>query len=425
MRRSRASASRLGRCRGLAAVALGLIAAGAAGVALSGCGGVGVSGAAVIAGNQLTVYSSMPLQGATAGVAEQIVNGEKLALSEAGGRAGAFKISFVSLNDAKPATGQWDPEVTATNAKTAAQDTSTIAYIGDFDSGATAVSLPLINAAGILQVSPASPYVGLTSSLDAGQGEPERFYLSGKRTFGRLLPGDPVQAAAQAWLMKSLSVGKVYVLDNQDPFEEPLARLVAEDAEHAGITVAGQDSLATTASSVFTGEVKKIVKSGSQAVFLAGTPGPGTAALWRDLHIADPHLWLLAPSTLTGSEFTASIGAAGERTLLTTPIFPSALYPPSAKNVLSAYRQAFGQPAEPPALYGFEAMSVVLDAIRSAGLQGSNRQQVIDRFFATRDRDSVIGRYSMTPDGETTLSRYAIDRVAAGRAVYYRTAASG
>ena len=50
--------------------------------------------------------------------------------------------------------------MTAGNAKTAAQDPSTIAYLGDLDSGATAVSLPLINAAGILQVSPASPYIG-------------------------------------------------------------------------------------------------------------------------------------------------------------------------------------------------------------------------------------------------------------------------
>ena len=101
------------------------------------------------------------------------------------------------MDDSSPKIGKWDPGVTATNAKTAAEDTSTIAYLGDYDSAATAVSLPLMNAAGILQVSPASPYVGLTSSQDAGQDEPERFYPSGRRTFGRLAPGDPVEAAAQ------------------------------------------------------------------------------------------------------------------------------------------------------------------------------------------------------------------------------------
>jgi branched-chain amino acid transport system substrate-binding protein len=184
---------------------------------------VGVSGASSALGNQLAIYSSLPLQGASQGTSEEIVNGEKLALSDAGGRVGPFKISYVSLDDSDPASGQWNPGVTATDAKTAAQDTGTIAYLGEYNSAATAVSLPLINAANILQVSPGSPYVGLTSTLDAGQDEPERFYPSGKRNFARLQPGDPAQAEAQVKLMQGLGVKKIFVLDDQDPFEIPLA----------------------------------------------------------------------------------------------------------------------------------------------------------------------------------------------------------
>ena len=63
---------------------------------------------------------------------------------------------------------------------------------------------------------------------------------------------------------------------------------------------------------------------------------------------------------------------------------------------------------------------MVLDAIRSAGARGNDRQLVIARFFATRVRDSVIGRYSMQADGETTLARYGVDRVVNGRPVFYR-----
>ena len=65
-------------------------------------------------------------------------------------------------------------------------------------------------------------------------------------------------------------------------------------------------------------------------------------------------------------------------------------------------------------------MSVVLDAIRAAGSHGNDRQAVIDRFFAVRNRDSVLGRYSMQADGETTLSRYGVDRIVNGRPVFYR-----
>ena len=88
--------------------------------------------------------------------------------------------------------------------------------------------------------------------------------------------------------------------------------------------------------------------------------------------------------------------------------------------MLSEYRRAFAGEAGPYVLYGYEAMSVVLAAIRGAGAHGNDRQTVIDRFFATRDRDSVLGRYSMQSNGETTLARYGVDRVENGRAVFLR-----
>jgi branched-chain amino acid transport system substrate-binding protein len=388
--------------------------------AVAGCGGVGVSGATETIGNQLAIYSSLPLEGPLAASSAEVVNGEKLALARAGGHVGQFKIGYVSLDDANPKTGQLDPEATSTNAKDAAQDTSTIAYLGELGSAATAVSLPLINAAGILQVSPSSPYVGLTSSRDAGQDEPARFYPNGKRNFGRLAPGDPAQAVAQVELMRTLDVHKLYVLDDQDPFEAPLAEIVASEAGRAGIRVAAHDSIVTSAGSVFTGEVEKIVQSGVDAVFLAAAPTPGVAKLWQELHRADPQMVLLGSATLVSRAFTSAIAGAASQTYLTTPILAASDYPAPAARVLSDYRAHFGGEPGGYALYGFETMSVVLDAIRRAGSQGNNRQVVIERFFATKDRDSVLGRYSMQSNGETTLSRYGADRVAGGKAEFYR-----
>lgn len=403
------------RARWLCLTALAALAA-----TVAGCGGVSISATSEATGNQLAIYSSLPLQGPSAEISAQIVNGERLALAQAGGRIGPFRVGYVSLDDANPTSGKLDPGVTATNAKMAAQDTSTIAYLGEYDSAATAVSLPLINAAGILQVSPASPYVGLTSSLDAGQDEPQRFYPTGRRTFGRLQPGDPGQARAQVDLMKTIGVHKVYVLDDQDPFEIPLAQIVATEAERAGIAVAAHDSLATTTGAVFTGAVERIVKSGAQAVFFAGGSGAGTVALWRQLHSADPHLLLLGSSTMVNEAFAAQIGAAAASTYLTTPLLATDQYPPAAARVLSAYRRHFGSEPGPSALYGYEAMSVVLDAIRRAASRGNDRQAVIDSFFAIRDRNSVLGRYSIDAGGETTSSRYGVDRIVGSRPVFYR-----
>ncbi len=399
-----------------------LAALAATATVLAGCGGVGVSGASEATGNQLAVYSSLPLQGPAAASSAEIVDGERLALSQAGGHVGKFKVGYVSLDDANPQSGKLDPEATSTNAKTAAQDTSTIAYLGELGSAATAVSLPLINAAGILQVSPSSPYVGLTSSLDAGQDEPERFYPSGKRSFGRLQPGDPGQADAQVQLMHALGVHKLYVLDDQDPFFVPLAEIVSAEAQHAGIALVAHDSILATAptSAAYAGEAEKIARAKPDAVFFAGGVQAGTAALWRALHRADPKLRLLGTSALEEPAFTGAIGAAGSQSYLTTPILPLADYPPAAARVLADYRRQFGGRPGPYALYGYEAMSVVLDAIRRAAERGNDRQTVIDRFFETKDRHSVLGTYSVLASGETTLSRYGVDRVSDRRAVFYR-----
>jgi len=399
--------------------------------ALAGCGGVGASPASSGVGKQLTIYSSLPLQGPSGAISQQIVGGEKLALSDAGGRIGSLTISYVSLDDSSPTSGEWGPGVTAANAKVAARDPTTISYLGEYDSGATAVSLPLINSAGILQVSPASPYVGLTSSLDAGQDEPERFYPTAKRTFGRVAPGDPVQAAAQVALMRKLGVRRLYVLADEDPFDAPLAQIVAGDARRAGIEVEGNDTIAIAPGAVFTGEVAKIAESGAQAVFASATATSEAALLWRQLHAADPHLKLLASSAMLNAVFSSRLGAAEGATFLGSPVLAPHLYPASAQRVLARYSRRFAAPAPsgsyvrlarpgPYVLYGYEAMSVVLDAIRSAGVHGDERQAVIDRFFATRDRSSVLGVYSMQSSGETTSSSYGIDRVVNGTPAFWR-----
>jgi branched-chain amino acid transport system substrate-binding protein len=389
-------------------------------LAVAGCGGVSVSGAEPVLGDNLTVYSSLPLHGPEGAISAQMINGEKLALADAGGQVGRFRISLYSLDDSSATSATWEPGLTATNAKLAAQDNDAIAYIGDYDSGATAVSLPLTNGAGILQISPGSPYVGLTSSQDAGQDEPARFYPSGKITFGRLIPGDLVEAAADVALMRSLGVKRVYALSNEDPFNVPLAELVVGDAERAGISVAGYDRLALTPGAEMTSEAEKVSASGAQAVFFSGPAEAGTVELWRALHAADPTLTLIGSHQLAEEGFTSQLGGAAGETLLSTPWLAPRLYPPSAQALLRRYRGRFHEAPQAYALYGYEAMSVTLDAIRRAGRRGNSRQAVIAAFFGTKHRDSVLGPYSMQANGETTLSRYGIDRVVDERPFFYR-----
>src|SRR5215211_1921015 len=165
---------------------------------LAGCGDDGNGGAGTASEQgPLTIYSSLPLQGAAREQNVAIVNGAKLALEQAGGRAGKFAIEYKSLDDSTAQAAGWEPGATTANARRAAQDDAAIAYIGEFNSGASALSLPLLNESGLLQISPGNTAVGITSDEPgAAAGEPDKYYPTGKRTYARLLPKDTVQGAA-------------------------------------------------------------------------------------------------------------------------------------------------------------------------------------------------------------------------------------
>ncbi|HLI31186.1 MAG TPA: branched-chain amino acid ABC transporter substrate-binding protein [Solirubrobacteraceae bacterium] len=389
-------------------------------LALCGCGTIAVSANPDVPGNHVSVYTSVPLEGLEAPVARQIVRGEQLALDAAGGRAGPMKVSLVVLNDANPQSGQWDPGLAASNARLAAQDNDAIAYIGDLASGASAVALPLTNGASIPQIAPGSPYIGLTSSEDAGQYDPQRFYPSGKMTFLRLFPADPVEARADVAFLRTRGIHSLYVLSNEDSFNISLAELLREDAAAAGIAVAASERVHIGAGgepAEFASLAEKVADSGAQAVFFSGPDEGGTVALFRALYARDPRLLLLGSHQLANDRFAARIGPAGASSYFGSPWLTPAAYPPAARALLVRYTEAFHEEGKVYALYGYEAMQLVLDALVKAGAHDNQRSAVTKSLYALSTRHSLLGRYAIEPDGETTLSRYEIEAVAHGETV--------
>jgi branched-chain amino acid transport system substrate-binding protein len=120
---------------------------------LSGCGSVRAETQNKIDGQRLTVYVSGPLYGASSVSGQAVVQGAELALRMAHGHVGPYRITLKPVNDANIQTGTWDPGLTTANVHAAMLDRSLIGYIGDFNSGASAVSIPLLNRMGIPQIS--------------------------------------------------------------------------------------------------------------------------------------------------------------------------------------------------------------------------------------------------------------------------------
>ena len=390
-------------------IALALFA-GACGSSDEGGGGGG--------GRTLTIYSSLPLQGDSRAQSDAMVNGMTMALKEAKNRAGEFSIKYVSLDDATASTGKWEPGKVSENARKAAQNESAIAYLGESNSGATAVSLPLLNDAGLLQISPSNTYVGLTRSEGADKGEPEKYYPSGTRTYGRIMPPDNIDAAAQVEYQKEQGCTKLYVLHDKEVYGEGVANLVAASAPKLGLSVVGTEGLDVKAAN-FRSIAGKITAAGADCMFYGATTANKTVQLWIDVNAAAPEMKLFGPAGMSDSAFTEQIPKAAQRqTFLTTPTLDPKLYPPAGQAFFKKYEATYGQVPESYGIYGYEAMKTALLAIENAGDQGNDRQAVVDAFFKIKDRNSVLGKYSIDANGDTTLSSYGGNRVKDGKLVF-------
>jgi branched-chain amino acid transport system substrate-binding protein len=381
-------------------------------------GGGGESGGG---GNAATIYSSLPLQGASRTQSEDVIRGEKLALKEHGGKAAGCTITYTSLDDSTAAAGKWDAGQTKANARKVAQDDKAIAYLGEFNSGASANSIPTLNEAGILQVSPSNTALGLTKGGEGAEaGEPDKYYPTGKRTYGRVVPIDTIQGAAMATYMKDEGVKSVYILDDKEVYGQGVAANTKAAAEKAGLQIAGEDSWDGTASN-YRALASKIKSSGADAVFTGGIVDANGPQLFKDIAAAMPDAKIFGPDGMATDALTGEINDKVQKQVyLTAPTVSPDELPPAGQKFYQDYEKEYGEAEDeidPYAVYGYEAMDVVLDAIDTAGTC-TDRQKVIDAFFATKGKESVLGTYDIDADGDTTLTTYGAYLAKGGKLVF-------
>jgi branched-chain amino acid transport system substrate-binding protein len=357
---------------------------------------------------QPVVYSSLPLQGPLGGMARDIVRGIELANEHAG-----RPVRYVSLDDSTRRAGTWVPERVAANARRVVDDDRTIAYIGELNSGASAISIPILNDTGILQVSPSNTAIGLTEDGPGAEpGEPDRYYPSGRRTFGRVIPNDQVQGGAAATLLRDLGVKRLFVAHDGEVYGRGLANLVAQAARARGIRVVRSRRLARRGRNA-AALAREARRRRADGLFYGGVTANGAVRLWRAMARNRRLRWLVGGDGVAETGFTRRIP---RRTRRKTRVMIDRLapegYPAGGQEILAA----LGAP-DPYALYGYEAMRLVLDSLARGG---PTRQGVIDAFFATRDRDSVLGRYSIDANGDTTFSVWGAYRLSGGSLIFDR-----
>ena len=403
-----------------AAFALGVTACGSDNSSSGGGGGSSSGGS-----KTLNIYSSLPMQGASEAQTAALTDGIKLAMEQNGNKAGSFPLKYTILDDSTAQAGSWTPEATQANARKVAQDPNAAVYIGEFNSGASAISIPILNEAGIPQISPANTAVGLTSNEPgAAPGEPDKYYPAQTRTYARIVPKDTIQGAALATLMKQDGCTKVEMTNDKEVYGAGLSKNIESSAKANGLTVIANDAIDKNAAN-YRSLAAKAKGAGADCFVYSGITANNAVQLYKDFAAALPNAKLYGPDGVAESGFVdpkeGGIPAdVQSRVKVSVATLNPESYPPEGQEFFKAFSEKYGEDnPDPYAIYGYEAMRLALDAIDRS--KTGEKADIIKALFATKDRQSVLGTYSIDENGDTTLTDYGIYSVADGNLKFDKT----
>ena len=365
-------------------------------IALAGCGAAsGNNNAATVSGSTLSIVASEPPGSSGGQVATDVLNAERLAFAQSGGKVGSFQLRFVLAHGA---------EVSA-DARTAVSDKTAVAYIGEIPPGTSGVSLEITNELGLLQVSPTDTAAYLTQSAPGVKGAPGHFYPASStysKTFGRVVPTTIAEASATVARMQAEKLTSIDVEHDGTDYGISVVGELSADARRAGMTVT-----ATSATSA------------TKAVFYAGLPGAAATHALDAAASAAPGAKLFAPSALYDDAFVSGLSTAAQQALtVSAPGIPSGSLDALGRSFVSDFAHRYGHQPAPQAIFGYEAMRAVIAALQKAGAQANARTAVVTDFRSlTRSAgQSALGAYTLR-GGDTSISPFVFARVSNGTLV--------
>jgi branched-chain amino acid transport system substrate-binding protein len=368
-------------------------------------------------GNTVKIVSSLPMTGSSVGISQSIVNGIKQVLDENNSTAcdGKVKIEYEILDDATAAAGKWEPAQVTSNANKAVADPSVVAFIGHFNSGAAKLSIPVLNQADLVMVSPANTYPGLTKPGKGEANEPNVYYPNGKRNYARVVPADDLQGTLAANWAKSLGVKKVYILDDQELYGKGLGDIFEATAKEQGLEVLGHEGIDPKAGD-YRALMTKIKALNPDLIYFGGTTATNAGQLVKDMRnvgMAPDQVKFMGPDGLFDQAFIDAVGKDAEGVYATFGGVPAKELTGEGKTWYNSYKAKYNVEPEAYAAYGYESAMVVVDAINK--VCKNDRAEIRDTVMNTKEFKGLLGTWSFDKNGDTSLTTMSGNSVKDGK----------
>ena len=368
-------------------------------------------------GTALVVGSDLPLQGASADASNDTNNALKLILEQNGGKAGKYSVSLKAYDDSTAAKGGWDDATCSKNAGDHVSNKAEVAVMGTYNSGCAKIEVPVLNqdASGpMLMISHANTNPGLTKAWDPG--EPDKYYPTKTRNYGRIIATDDFQGAAGAqFAAKDLGVKNCVVLNDAQTYGVGVAKAFETAAKAVGINVvatAAWDSKQPNYTALFEGFKAK----SPDCVYLGGINDNNGEQLIRDKVAvlgANDKVKLIAPDGFTGYPTVQKLAEAEGMYITFAGLPASELIKAGGAGAkfVTDFKTKYGHdPASAYAIYGAAALQYIMAAIeKSDGTRKGVRDAAFSGITIPADK-SVIGKaFGLDPaTGDVTVRDMSI-----------------
>ena len=365
----------------------------------------------------LVISTDLPLQGASKDASDDTNNAISLLLEQAGGKAGSYSITMKPYDNSTAAKGGWDDATCAKNANDHVSNKAEVAVMGTYNSGCAKIEIPVLNTAPgspMLMISHANTNPGITKKWDAG--EPEKYYPTGVRNYGRVVATDDLQGAAGAqFAAQDLKVKKCVVLNDAQTYGVGVASAFVAEAKKVGIEVVGEAAW-DAKSANYTALLEGFKDKNPDCIYLGGINDNNGEQLIRDkvqvFGKNDGAVKLIAPDGFTGYPSVQKLAEAQEMYITFAGLPASELIKAGGAGAkfVTDFKAKFGHdPASAYAIYGAAATQLILAAIaKSDGTRAGVLKAAFSGITIPADK-SVIGKeFGIDANGDVTARDMSI-----------------
>ncbi|HET6624428.1 MAG TPA: branched-chain amino acid ABC transporter substrate-binding protein [Gaiellaceae bacterium] len=363
------------------------------------------------------IASDLPLQGGDRVQTLQMQDAIRFVLEQREWKAGDLNIAYQGCDDSTAQAAAWDSGKCSENGQAYAANESMVGLIGTFNSGCAEVIIPLLNQAeggAIAMVSPANTKVCLTTSVPScEETEPDKYYPSGERNYGRVVALDNAQAAAIATYAKDdLGVKSVYIINDRQAYGLGLATNLENAFKFLDVEVMGNDAWDQKASS-YEAIFNKVKASGAEAVVFSGLVTLNGVKLIKDKFAvlgSNEQVPLLAPDGFTPFTEVDKAGTAATTGMFITVAGSSAnalvAEGGRGREFVNAFKADTGvERVEPYTAYAAQAAEVLLDAIEAAG---DDRAAIIENILGSTHEDAILGTFELNQEGDVSTGAITV-----------------